>query len=220
MESARLRAGSRSGSCAAETRGRAWGLPRSGAARHDSACVRPDPFRPAARLLRMVCACGVLQRDVPALALVAVQHVLPGLSAQDLHEFLRQVERIVDAAVHAHGPDRAVHMGAIAGEDRATDAEFLRHALVDRVEVAGDDVERLPVGKKRCSRACNASGRVSAFPSVLGLDRENARASGRADLSSGTGSTIRPDRRCSSARYSRVCGNRRRLRCSRCDRDR
>jgi hypothetical protein len=49
----------------------------------------------------------------------------------------------VNAAVHAHGADRAVHVRAIAGEDGATAAEFFRHPLVHDVEVAGNDIERL-----------------------------------------------------------------------------
>src|SRR5262249_56885848 len=38
---------------------------------------------------------GVLQGDVPALALVAVEHVRIGLAAEDADELLRQVERIM-----------------------------------------------------------------------------------------------------------------------------
>src|SRR5262245_66337888 len=84
----------------------------------------------------------VLQGDVPALALVAVEHLLPDFPPQDLGELLGQVERIMNAAVHAHGADRAVHMRAIAGEDRAPDAEFFSHPHVQAVEVASDDVQR------------------------------------------------------------------------------
>src|SRR5262252_9612861 len=85
----------------------------------------------------------VLQRDVTALALIAVEHLLADFPPQDLGELLRQIERVMNAAVHAHGADRAVHVRAIAGEDRASDAEFLRHPLVHDVKVAADDVELL-----------------------------------------------------------------------------
>src|SRR5215831_20270469 len=65
----------------------------------------------------------VLQRDVSALTLVAVEHLLADFPPQDLGELLRQVERVMNAAVHAHGADRAVHMRTIAGEDRASRPE-------------------------------------------------------------------------------------------------
>src|SRR5262245_16684950 len=85
----------------------------------------------------------VLQGDVTALALVAVEQVLLSFPAQDLDQLLRQVEGVVNAAVHAHGADRAVHVRGVAGEDRTATAEFRRHALVHDVEVAADDVEVL-----------------------------------------------------------------------------
>ena len=45
--------------------------------------------------------------------------------------------------VHPHGADRAVHVGGIAGQDRAPDAEFIGDPLVHDVEIAADDIERL-----------------------------------------------------------------------------
>ena len=56
-------------------------------------------------------------------------------------QLVGQIERVVDAAVHAHRADRAVHVGGIAGEDRAAGAELLRDALVHRIEIAADDLE-------------------------------------------------------------------------------
>src|SRR5262245_59961879 len=85
----------------------------------------------------------VLHGDVTALALVALEHVVRGFPAQDLDQLVRQVEGVVNAAVHAHGADRAVLVRGVAGEDRAATAEFRRHALVHDVEVAADDVEVL-----------------------------------------------------------------------------
>ena len=67
---------------------------------------------------------GVLDGDMPALPRVAVEHVLVGFAAQDADQLVGQIERVVDAAVHAHAADRAVHMGGIAGENRAARAEF------------------------------------------------------------------------------------------------
>src|ERR1700722_488274 len=67
----------------------------------------------------------VLDRDVAALALVAVEHVLVGLAAQNRGELVGEVKGVMHATVHAHRADRAVHMGGIAGEDRAAGAETL-----------------------------------------------------------------------------------------------
>ena len=53
-------------------------------------------------------------------------------------QLVGEIEGVVHAAVHPHAADRAVHVGGIAGEDRAADAELLRHALMHGVEIAAD----------------------------------------------------------------------------------
>src|SRR5262249_54316288 len=88
----------------------------------------------------------VLERDVAARALVAVEPLCARFPAQNLGELVRQVECVVHAAVHAHGPDRAVHVRAVAGEDGPADVEFFCHPLVHDIKAAGDDVERLSRG--------------------------------------------------------------------------
>src|SRR5262249_46514248 len=45
----------------------------------------------------------VLQRDVAALARVAVELILGEVAAQDADELVGKIERVVHAAVHAHG---------------------------------------------------------------------------------------------------------------------
>src|SRR5207248_3315537 len=54
------------------------------------------------------------KRDVTTLALVAVELALLRLAAQNAHELVGEIEGVVDAAVHAHGADRTVHMGGVA----------------------------------------------------------------------------------------------------------
>src|SRR2546421_11690789 len=53
---------------------------------------------------------------------------------------LRNVERVMDAAVHAHAAKRVVKVRGIAGEEYASLAIALRHALVNRIERAMRDV--------------------------------------------------------------------------------
>src|SRR5260370_281747 len=68
----------------------------------------------------------VPQGAVAALTLVAIQNVRVRVPAQDADELLRQVECVMNAAVHANGADRAVHMRVIAGKHGATGPEFFR----------------------------------------------------------------------------------------------
>ena len=158
--------------------------------------------------------------DMAALALVAVEHAVVGLVARDGDELVGEIDRVVNARVHAHGADRAVHMGGIARQDGAADAEFLRHPLVHDVKIAADDVERL-AGRQETLAALPATLPAASVRSHRRADRSgNARASGPAGLSSETDSTIPSDRKCNCARHSRAGGNRRRLRCSACGRRR
>src|SRR5262249_15932173 len=64
---------------------------------------------------------GVLDGHVATLAFVAVENFLSPLAAQNFDQLVGEIEGVVDAAVHPHGADRAVHMGGIAGQDRAAD---------------------------------------------------------------------------------------------------
>src|SRR5262245_35792076 len=72
---------------------------------------------------------GVLQRHVPALALVAVQDVLIFFLAQNFYQFVFEIERVMNPAVHPHGANGAVHMSGVAGKDCASEAEFFRNSL-------------------------------------------------------------------------------------------
>ena len=177
-------------------------------------------FSASTRLLRMVSAWRVLERDVAALALVAVEHVVVGLAAEDLDQLVGEVERVVHAAVHAHGADRRVHMRGVAGEDRAARAELGRDPLVHRVDIAADNLVVLADRQEALQLAPAAPPAGAALRRSRRPRSGSARASGPAVPSSGTGSTIRPDRKCSCARYSRAGGNRRRPRCSASGRNR
>ena len=84
---------------------------------------------------------GVLDRHVPPLPFVAVELVVIRLAVQDAGQLVGEVEGVVHAAVQPHAADRAVDVGGVAGEHRAAGAEFFRHALMHRVEVAAADLE-------------------------------------------------------------------------------
>src|SRR5712671_4782724 len=86
---------------------------------------------------------GVLHGDVAALAFVKIEQGLVPLAAPDAAEFLGEIERVMNAAVQPHAPDRAVHMRGITREDGAAFAELRRHALMHGVEVRANDVEGL-----------------------------------------------------------------------------
>src|SRR6185436_17617551 len=76
----------------------------------------------------------VLEVDGAALAHVAIEQGLIGLAAADPAQLLRQIERIVDAAIQAERADGIVEMRCIAGEQHAADAKVLRHALMHLVD--------------------------------------------------------------------------------------
>ena len=56
-----------------------------------------------------------LDRDGAALPVVAVEQAVVG-AGPDLLELVRQVERVLDAAIHAHAAKRIVDVGGIAGQ--------------------------------------------------------------------------------------------------------
>src|SRR5258705_63843 len=97
---------------------------------------RSPSFCPTSRATVWGLRLRVLHGDLAALALVAVEQVVAGLLAQNRDQLVRQVERIMHAAVHSHGADRAVHMRRVSCEDRASRAELARDPLVHHVEVA------------------------------------------------------------------------------------
>src|SRR5262245_10684611 len=58
----------------------------------------------------------VLGRGVPALPVVEIERLLAGLAAHHAGKLVRQADRIVDPAVHAHAADRIVDVRRVAGE--------------------------------------------------------------------------------------------------------
>jgi len=55
--------------------------------------------------------------DRPALGVVAVQQRRSGHVANHVRKLPAQVDRVLDAGVHALGADRAVHVGGVAGQE-------------------------------------------------------------------------------------------------------
>jgi hypothetical protein len=85
---------------------------------------------------------------VAALPLVAVEHLLADFLAQDLDQLVGEVDGVVNAAVHAHGADRAVHMRGVASEDCAANAELGGDTLVHCIEIATHDVVAAWLGQE------------------------------------------------------------------------
>src|SRR5215510_13352993 len=83
---------------------------------------------------------GVLERDMAALPFVAIEHLVAHLLAQDPDQLVGEIDGVMNAAVHAHRADRAVHMRGIAGKDGATNAELAGDTLVHGIEIAADDI--------------------------------------------------------------------------------
>ena len=96
---------------------------------------------------------GMRKGDMPALAFVAIEDILVCFSMPDRDKLVRQIEGVMDAAVHPHGPDGTVHMGGVARQDHSPDPKFFRHALVDHVKIACDDVER-SAGRQKSLQSC------------------------------------------------------------------
>src|SRR5579862_842492 len=80
---------------------------------------------------------------VAALPLVAVEHRIVHFLTLDGDQFISEIDGVVNAAVHTHGADRAVHVGGIAHQDSAANTEFISDALMHDIKIAGDDFERL-----------------------------------------------------------------------------
>src|SRR6516162_2676334 len=76
----------------------------------------------------------VIDLGLAALPRVAVEHARLGAIEPHVGELVGEIDRVVDAAVHAHAADRVVDVGAVAGEQRAALVEGRGDALVDGVE--------------------------------------------------------------------------------------
>ena len=96
--SGRPRGCCRSMTSAAGTRARASGLPTVRRSWSWFFLRTAGSFSASTRLLRMVSAWVCWMRDVAALALVAVEHVVVGLAAEDRDQLVGEVERVVHAA--------------------------------------------------------------------------------------------------------------------------
>src|SRR5439155_2289908 len=65
-------------------------------------------------------------RGVAALTVVEIEQILLGLPFYDSCELVRQIDAVVDAAIHAHATDRVVDMSGIPGEQHAALPESCR----------------------------------------------------------------------------------------------
>ena len=74
------------------------------------------------------------ERHQPPLPVVALELVLGRLAVPDLREPRGEIDRVVDAAVHAHAAERIVDVGGVADQERAAELEGLRHPLMHLVE--------------------------------------------------------------------------------------
>ena len=83
---------------------------------------------------------------VPALADVPVEHLVAGVAGQHRRQLGGQVHCVVDPAVHAHGADRAVDVGRVAGQQHPPRPEGLGHPLVHGVQRLGRHLVGLPGG--------------------------------------------------------------------------
>src|SRR5580692_10075517 len=76
----------------------------------------------------------VIDLGLAALARIAVEHACLGTAEPNVGQFLGEIDRVVDAAVHAHAADRVVDVGAVAGEQHAAFVEGRGDALVHGIE--------------------------------------------------------------------------------------
>src|SRR5262249_49791189 len=77
---------------------------------------------------------NVINLRFAALPRVAIEQAHLGTAEPDLSEFFREVDGVMDAAVHTHAADRIVDMGTIANEQHATLVKGLSHTLMHRVK--------------------------------------------------------------------------------------
>ena len=83
-----------------------------------------------------------LDRNGAPLPVVAVEQAIVGAGIDPL-ELVRQVEGVLDAAVHAHAAERIVDMRCIAGKQHAPVPKAFRHPLVHVIDRAVRNVIRL-----------------------------------------------------------------------------
>jgi hypothetical protein len=63
---------------------------------------------------------GAFERDQPSLAIEALELARAALSMPDVSQPFGQIDRVVNAAVHPHAPERIVDVCRIANQERAS----------------------------------------------------------------------------------------------------
>src|SRR5262249_15774896 len=81
----------------------------------------------------------VRRRHVTALPCIAIERSLAFGAVENADQGFRQIDRVMDAAVHAHGTDWAVDVGWVACKQDGALAEGRSHALSDNVGIIDDD---------------------------------------------------------------------------------
>jgi hypothetical protein len=74
------------------------------------------------------------QRHAPPLPVVEIELGLGRLAAPHRGELGREINCIVNAAVHTHAAERVVDVGGVANKERAAQSERLGHPLMHLVE--------------------------------------------------------------------------------------
>src|SRR5262245_19072704 len=82
----------------------------------------------------------IFESDRSTLPLVAVQFGLRDLLTQHVHQFFGQIERVMDAAIHAHATERIVEVCRITCQKYAALAISIGNALMNRIESAMCDL--------------------------------------------------------------------------------
>ena len=100
-----------------------------------------------------------------ALARVAVEHARIGAAIPDAGKLIGKIDRVVDAAVHAHAADRIVDVRAVTGKQHAALVEGRGDTLVNRIKRVIRNVEIAALVVNACNRRWIASMR-SASSSV------------------------------------------------------
>src|SRR6516165_6658391 len=112
----------------------------------------------------------VFERHQAALPVVALELALGLAVMPDLDEARGQVDRVMNATVHAHAAQRVVDMRGVAGEERASALERLRHSLVHFVK---RDVSDIVIGDAGHHRGHERLREVAAYRELVAFVRRD-----------------------------------------------
>src|SRR5262245_2149073 len=84
-------------------------------------------------------ALQVFLRNGAALAVVLIEHIFIRGALNDRSELVGQIERVVEAEIHAHAAERIVDVGGVAGKEKPAVPIARSDALVHAIDIAVDD---------------------------------------------------------------------------------